>query len=477
MFYLPKFRSCSLVLFLLAFPGHSPAAPFPGKPSILLVLADDLGYGDLGCYGQQKIKTPHLDRMATGGLRFTQFYAGSTVCAPSRSVLMTGQHTGHTTVRGNAAKNNPAAQTLTAEEPTLPSILQAAGYRTGLIGKWGLGDAVDGPGHPLEKGFNSFFGYLDQTHAHNHYPDFLWRGRIRQPLKNDLTPIGTEGSGYSTNRLEFADDLFTDEAVKFIQQEPGRPFFLCLSLVSPHANNERNRALKDGMEVPDYGAYASEPWTQPNKGQAASISRVDRCVGRLRETLATAGLEHNTLILFTSDNGPHAEGGNEPAFFQSSGPFRGIKRSLTEGGIRVPFIACLPGVIPPGTSGHAAYFGDLMATAAELAAQPLPPERDSLSLVPLLSGQGEVKKHEFLYWEFHEGGTSQALLLDGRWKALRLQRQDAPLEIYDLSTDPTESRNLASTLPEIVDRAETTLESARRPNPHWPLRDGAPAKR
>jgi arylsulfatase A-like enzyme len=477
MFFLPKLRSCSLVLILAAFPGHSPAAPFPAKPNLLLILADDLGYGDLGCYGQQKIKTPHLDRMAAEGLRFTQFYAGSTVCAPSRSVLMTGQHTGHTTVRGNAGKNNPAAQTLTAEEPTLPLILQAAGYRTGLIGKWGLGDAVDGPGHPLKKGFNSFFGYLDQTHAHNHYPDFLWRDSIRQPLKNDLIPIGTEGSGYSTKRLEFSDDLFAGEAVKFIQQEPGRPFFLFLSLVSPHANNERHRALKDGMEVPDYGAYASEPWTQPNKGQAASISRVDSYVGRLRETLAAAGLEHNTLILFTSDNGPHAEGGNEPAFFQASGPFRGIKRSLTEGGIRVPFIACLPGVIPPGTSGHPGYFGDLMATAAELAAQPLPPQRDSLSLVPLLCGQGEAKKHDFLYWEFHEGGTSQALLLDGHWKALRLLRQEAALEIYDLDTDPTESNNLASTLPEIVSRAETTLKTARQPHPHWPLRDAAPAKK
>jgi arylsulfatase A-like enzyme len=467
--------SCSLrFLLCLALLGPCPAsAALPERPNILLILADDLGYGDLGCYGQEKIKTPHLDRMAAEGLRFTQFYAGSTVCAPSRSVLMTGQHTGRTTVRGNAGKGNPAAQTLREGEITVPALLKAAGYRTGLIGKWGLGDEPDGPGHPLKQGFTSFFGYLNQTHAHNHYPDFLWRDSTRQPLKNDITPIGTEGAGYSTNRLEFADDLFADEAVKFIRAEPDRPFFLFLSLVSPHANNERHRALQDGMEVPALGAYANEAWPLPDKAQAASITRLDSYVGRLRQTLADTGQDRKTLVLFTSDNGPHAEGGNHPAFFKASGPFRGIKRSLTDGGIRVPLIACLPGVIQPGTTtAHPGYFGDLMATAAELSGQPLPPERDSLSLLPVLTGQGEVKKHPWLYWEFHEGGgSSQAVLMDGRWKAIRLQRRDAPLLLYDLSNDPAESKDVAGSQAELVKRAGEIMKTTRMENPHWPLLD------
>jgi len=468
-------RSCFLLL-LMVLPAPLRAEPLPEKPNLIFILADDLGYGDLGCYGQEKIKTPHLDQMAAEGLRFTQFYAGSTVCAPSRSVLMTGQHTGHTTVRGNAGKGDSAAQTLRAGEPTVPALLKAAGYRTGLIGKWGLGDGPEGPGHPLKQGFSSFFGYLNQTHAHNHYPDFLWRDSLRQPLKNDLVAMGEEGAGYSTNRVEFADDLFAEEAVKFIQEEQDRPFFLLLSLVSPHANNERNRALKDGMEVPDYGVYAGEPWTTPNQGQAASISRVDSYVGRIRETLARAGLERKTLVIFASDNGPHAEGSNQPDFFKASGPFRGIKRALTEGGIRVPFIACLPGVIKPGTSAHPGYFGDLMATAAALSGQPLPPDRDSLSLLPVLTGHGQPEAHGHLYWEFHEGaGSSQALLLDGRWKAIRLQRRDAPLQLYDLSTDPGETTGLAASQPELLARAVGLMKTEHTENPHWPLRD-APLK-
>jgi arylsulfatase A-like enzyme len=475
----PSVRLTGLVLTLfLSLVCRVTAAVFPEKPNILLILADDLGYGDLGCYGQEKIKTPHLDRMAAEGLRFTQFYAGSTVCAPSRSVLMTGQNTGHTTVRGNAGKGNPAAQTLREGEPTVPALLKAAGYRNGLIGKWGLGDEVDGPGHPLKQGFGSFFGYLNQTHAHNNYPDHLWRDSTRQPLKNDLVAIGEAGAGYSTNRIEYAGDLFADEAEKFLRADKDRPFFLFLSLVSPHANNERNRALKDGMEVPDYGPYADLPWTIQNKGQAASITRLDSYVGRLRQVLAETGQDRKTLILFTSDNGPHAEGSNDPDFFKASGPFRGIKRSLTDGGIRVPFIACLPGVIPAGgTSAHPGYFGDLMATAAELSGQPLPADRQSLSLVPVLTGQGQAARHEALYWEFHEGGgSSQALVLDGRWKVLRLLRQSAPLQVYDLTNDPAESTDLAAQRPDLTTRAEALLKTARVENAHWPLRN-APVKK
>ncbi|MGC3969196.1 MAG: sulfatase-like hydrolase/transferase [Pirellulales bacterium] len=244
------------------------------KPNIVFILADDLGYGDLGCYGQKVIRTPNLDRMAAEGLRFTQFYAGSTVCAPSRSVLMTGQHVGHTRVRGNAAKTNPAAQMLRDEDVTVPEVLKLAGYRTGLVGKWGLGLPGD-EGIPTRQGFDDFYGYLSQTHAHNHYPDYLWRNENHEPLKNVVTPVGDSGGGYATERKQYSTDLFADEALRFIEANRERPFFLYLALVVPHANNERTRELKDGAEVPDYGPYAGEPWPAADKGQAAMITRMD----------------------------------------------------------------------------------------------------------------------------------------------------------------------------------------------------------
>lgn len=446
-------------------------------PNLVLILADDLGYGELGCYGQKKIKTPHLDRLAAEGLRFTQFYAGCTVCAPSRSVLLTGQHGGHTTVRGNAGKGEVAAQTLRAGEPTVSALLQGAGYRCGLIGKWGLGDEVDGPGHPLKQGFSSFFGFLSQLHAHNHFPDYLWRDSVREPLGNDLVPRGEGGAGYATRRVAFADDLFAEEALKFMAQDRGRPFFLFLSLTLPHANNERSQALGVGTEVPDFGPYRDPSWTEANRGQAASITRMDGYVGRLRAALESADLERPTLVLFTSDNGAHAEGGNDPKFFQASGPLRGLKRSLTEGGIRVPLIAWMPGVIRPGVSGHPGYFGDIMATAAELAGVALPPGRDSLSLVPVLRGEGEVARHPYLYWEFHEGGSSQAVLLEGRWKGIRLKRRDAPLQLYDLAADPAESEDVAAAHPDIGARVESLMQTARTESRYWPLQDGAAARK
>ena len=241
-------------------------------PNVVFILADDLGYGDLGSYGQRTIATPHLDRMAAEGMRFSQFYAGSTVCAPSRSVLMTGQHTGHTTVRGNAGTKGAVAQTLRAEDVTLAEMLQQAGYRTSLVGKWGLGEA-DSAGAPWRQGFDEFFGFLNQTHAHNHFPDHLWRNNQRVALKNDLVPIGSTGAGYATQRIEYANDLFFAESEAFLERNQAKPFFLFLSLTVPHANNERSRALGDGQEVPDYGRYAKEKWPDAVKGQAAMIAR------------------------------------------------------------------------------------------------------------------------------------------------------------------------------------------------------------
>jgi arylsulfatase A-like enzyme len=456
------------------------AQPAP-RPNILFILADDLGYGDLGCYGQKLIATPHLDRMAAEGLRFTQFYAGSTVCAPSRSVLMTGQHLGHTRVRGNAGAGNYAAQTLAASDTTVARVLQQAGYATALIGKWGLGEA-DSEGAPNRQGWDYFYGFINQTHAHNHYPDFLWRNTEKVALPNVVTSAGTvPGAGWATKRVQYAQNLFFEEARAFIERSRDRPFFLELALTVPHANNERARALGDGQEVPDYGAYATKDWADPLKGQAAMIARMDAGVGRLFAHLKALGLDERTLVLFTSDNGPHKEGGPayDPDFFDANGPFSGIKRSLTDGGIRVPFIARWPGRIKAGgTSGHVGYFGDMMTTFTELAGAKPPAALDSLSLVPTLLGRGAQAKHEYLYWEFYESGVSQAVLLEGRWKGLRLKSPTAPIQLYDLATDVAEKTDLAAQQPKIVERITAIMRSAHVDNEHWKLpAAGAPPQK
>ncbi len=437
-------------------------------------MADDLGYGDVGCYGQKIITTPHIDQMAKEGMRFTHFYAGATVCARSRSVLMTGQHHGRTRVRGNAGQANPAAQALRPDDVTVAKVLQDAGYRTALVGKWGLGDI--GPaetGLPRKHGFNQFFGYLNQRHAHNHFPDFLWRNEDRIALPNVVTPVGNDGAGYATKAVQFADDLFADEAVKFVADNKSKPFFLYWSMVIPHANNERTRALKNGAHVPDFGPYAHKDWPDPDKGQAAMISRLDGYVGRMLETLREQGLADKTLVIFTSDNGPHNESHHNLARFNPSGPLTGIKRSLTDGGIRVPLIACWPGKIQPGTeTDHVAYFGDWMATVCELAGAKMPDGCDSISFVPTLLGQRDSQRqHEFLYWEFHEGGFKQAALYQGRWKGIRSDRPDAPLVLYDQQTDIGEKTDVALQHPDIAAKLGAYLTTARSDSsdwePHW----------
>ncbi len=440
------------------------------QPNLIWIMADDLGYGDLGCYGQKVIQTPHLDRMAREGLRFTHFYAGATVCAPSRSVLMTGQHHGHTRVRGNSGKTNPAAQALKAEDITVAKVLQQAGYKTALIGKWGLGDVgAAESGLPLKQGFDKFFGYLNQTHAHNHFPDYLWDGDSQRTLPNVVTPVGENGGGYATKQVVFSDDLFANEAIKFVGEHKERPFFLYWSMVVPHANNERTRTLKDGANVPDYAPYADRDWPDPDKGQAAMITRLDGYVGRMLAELQRLGLAENTLVIFTSDNGPHNESNHDLSRFQPSGPFTGIKRSLTDGGIRVPFIAWWPGKVKPaGETGHVGYFGDWMATAAELAGAKTPANVDSISFVPTLLGNSEEqKKHEFLYWEFHEGGFKQAALYQGRWKGIRSGGPDAPVVLFDQQNDIAEKTNVAAAHPEIAEKIGAYLKSARTASPEW----------
>ena len=471
-------RLIALLSALLLIPAASRAAE---KPNILFILADDLGYGDLGCYGQQLIATPNIDRLAAEGMRFTQFYAGAPVCAPSRAVLMTGKHVGHVSVRGNAGGkigdlSAAGPQTIKRDETTVAEMLKKSGYATALIGKWGLGELGSGS-EPTRRGFDHFFGYLNQHHAHNFYPSFLIRNDSPLGLKNEVPGEGIFGVGYASKKVEYSPDLFADDAERWIEANKRGPFFLYLALTLPHANNEAGRDLKNGAEVPDLGPYAAKDWTEPNKGQAAMVARLDHDVGRILATLKKLGLDNNTLVIFTSDNGPHRESGNDPAFFNASGGLRGIKRDLYEGGIRVPFLARWPGKIAPGkTSTHVGYFGDVMSTLAEVSSAAAPGGIDSLSFAPALLGQPQ-KKHDALYWEFHEGGTKQAVLLEQHWKGMRL-RPSAPLELYDLTTDPGETDNLAASQPEIARRIEELLATSRSENPDWPIRaDGAGKKK
>ena len=438
------------------------------KPNLIFILADDLGWGDLGCYGQKVIQTPNLDRMAAEGVRFTHFYAGATVCAPSRSVLMTGKHHGHTRVRGNAGPKNPAAQALKAEDVTVAEVLQAADYKTALVGKWGLGDVGEAEtGLPRKQGFDEFYGYLNQHHAHNHFPDYLWRNETKEPLSNVVVPVGEHGGGYATEAIHYADDRFAEEGLRFVTENKDRPFFLYWAMVIPHANNERTKALGDGAHVPDYGPYAEKDWPPQDKGQAAMITRLDAHVGRMLDKLKELGIAERTLVVFSSDNGPHDESGHDETRFQPSGPFTGMKRSLTDGGIRVPFLAWWPGTVKPAVSEHAGYFPDWLATAAELAGAEVPEEVDGLSLVPTLTGKGKQREHEFLYWEFHEGGFKQAALYQGRWKGIRQGGPEAPVKLYDQENDVAEVTDVAAAHPEIAAKIGDYLRTARTPLAEW----------
>ena len=447
-----------------------PSPAGPRKPNIIFILADDLGYGDLGCYrnagsGQKTIRTPNLDRMAQEGMRFTQHYAGSTVCAPSRSALMTGLHTGHTRIRGNARVP------LQPDDKTVAEYLKDAGYTTALIGKWGLGE--DGStGIPRQQGFDYFYGYLNQTHAHNHYPDFLWRNETKVKLPNEVIYVengGVKGIGSAaTKRVAWTQDLFTNEALQFIEQSKQQPFFLYLSYVSPHANNEHKLVTPHGIEVPDYGPYANEAFPDVQKAFAASITYLDAHVGKVLAKLRELKLDDNTLVVFTSDNGPHAEGGNDPAYFNSNGGLLGIKRDLYEGGIRVPMLARWPGNIKAGAvSNHPSAFWDFLPTACEVAGVPLPTGIDGLSYLPTLLGKGTQSQHPYLYWEFHEQGRKQAVR-QGNYKLVYLLK-DNRMELYDLSRDPAEQHDIADRNPAVVARLKTIMEQARVSSTEFPF--------
>ena len=436
------------------------------KPNIIYILSDDLGYGDLGCYGQKRIRTPNLDKMAAEGMRFTQHYAGSTVCAPSRCSLMTGKHTGHCTVRGNVDV------LIEPDEVTAAKILKQAGYSTACIGKWGIGHPPP-PKDPHNRGFDYFFGYLSMWHAHNYYPDFLWKNGKKVPLKNLVQHPEKHYKenqenlvGLASKKVDYSHDLFSEAALDYIEKRDG-PFFLFLSYTTPHANNEASQFGEHGMEVPDYGIYTDKDWPEPEKGKAAMISRMDGDIGIIFKKLKELGIDEQTLVMFTSDNGPHKEGGVKPDFFDSNGPLRGIKRDLYEGGIRVPMIARWPGKIKADSScDHISAFWDILPTLAELAAAQNPDEIDGISMVPALLGESQ-QQHRFLYWEFHEGSSKQAVRM-GDWKAVRLA-PSRPIELYNLKLDIGEQNNVAGRHPDIVTQVKKILDKVRTDANVWPL--------
>jgi arylsulfatase A-like enzyme len=445
--------------------------PAPRRPNIIFILADDLGYGDLGCYGQTRIKTPNLDKLATEGMKFTSFYAGCTVCAPSRCALMTGLHTGHAYIRGNANLS------LRPEDQTIAEILKQSGYRTGCIGKWGLAEP-DTTGVPQKKGFDEFLGYLNQTHAHDYYTDHLFRYDPPAPAKEAFAGQVSFPENEGGKKGLYIPDLFERAALNFVRiNKPDafnhyRPFFLYLANIIPHANNEEGSRSGNGLQVPSDSPYSNEPWPQTEKNYAAMVTRLDADIGKLMDKLRELKIEENTIVLFSSDNGPHREGGNDPKFFQSSGPFRGIKRDLYEGGIRMPLIVRWPGHIRAGQTSDLPFaFWDFLPTAAEIAGAKVPDKIDGISMLPTLTGHSQTNRHEFLYWEFHEGGSKQAVRM-GDWKAVRLA-PGKPLELYNLVADPGEKKNIAEQNPKIVSKIEDYLKTARTESEQWPLKKPA----
>lgn len=417
------------------------------KPNVVLILADDLGYGDVGAYGQTRIKTPNIDRLAREGMRFTQFYAGSPVCAPSRATLFTGRHTGHNTIRGNG--NVPLA----AGDYTLSQLLRSVGYRVDGIGKWGLGLAGTS-GEPKAKGFNQWAGFLDQRDAHNYYPDTIWRYDSAQ---NWNAPAQNHGRRY-------IHDVLTEAMGRSIQINADYQFFLYLPFTIPHANPALG---KEGMQVPHDAPYSAEEWPQPEKNKAAMITRLDQSVGQLLARLEEQRLHRDTIVIFTSDNGPHDKGGVDPKFFKSSGPFRGIKRDLYEGGLRVPMIVWWPGRVEAGkVSDQVWAMWDLLPTLGEVAGARVPAGLDGISMLPTWLGQKQTNQHEHLYWEFHEHGFQQAVRM-ADWKGLRLAPTE-PLELYDLKSDPAEEKNVSAQHPAIVAKLEEIMKAEHTESDDWP---------
>lgn len=458
---------------LVTFPIATLYAQSTSQPNVIYILADDLGIGDLGCYGQKKIKTPGIDKLANNGMLFTQHYSGSTVSAPSRCCLMTGKHTGHSAVRGNSGSTSKVDgliydSSLPNAEITVAEIMKQKNYATACIGKWGLG----GPGavgNPNNQGFDYFFGYLGQGHAHRYFTNFLW--------END-TKIELDGKTYS-------HDLIMDKALAYIEKNADKPFFLYLSPTIPHADiivpeGERGEYENAFYETPYINqnkkgkGYISQP--KPNATYAAMVSKLDKDVQRIMDLLEAKGLTENTIVMFTSDNGNHSEGGHDPSFFDSNGPFRGIKRDLYEGGIRTPFVLQWPVAIPKGSiSYHISAFWDLLPTMCDLLNVKNPAGIDGISFLPELTGKGKQEKHDYLYWEFHERGGKRAVLKDN-WKLIELfvnEPDKTTMELYYLNSDPGENANVIHKYPDVVEKLKPYLEKARTKNQIWNFKSNA----
>jgi arylsulfatase A-like enzyme len=430
-------------------------------PNIIFIMCDDLGYGQLGCYGQQQIQTPRIDQMAKEGLLLTDYYSGTSVCAPSRCALMTGQHVGHTYIRGNkeikkTAKHESGQLPIPAATITVAEKLKEAGYATALVGKWGLGYPAS-EGDPMEQGFDFFAGYNCQRRAHDHFPDWVWRNEKKVTL----------GKGESAG--EYSHHFLTREARGFITENKDQPFFLYLAYIIPHAE------LQIPADEPSFLLYKNKSWPEKQKIHAGMITLMDRDVGGIMDLLKELKIAERTLVVFTSDNGPHDEGGAIPEFFEDSGPLRGIKRDMYEGGVRVPFVAWWPGVVAPGrTSDHIGAHWDLMPAACELAGIAPPANIDGISYVPLLKGDDAgQKKHKYVYFELH--GRNWRGIRAGDWVALQQLTTDSdpnvdPVELYNLRTDLAQEHDLAAKYPEKVAEFRKLIGQAHVPSKEFPYK-------
>ena len=451
----------------LASCGESAEQPSPQPerpPNIVFIMADDLGYGELGCYGQTKIRTPNIDKLATEGMQFSDAYAGCSVCAPARSCLMTGMHMGHTSVR-----SNPGGVPILAEDVTVAELLKPLGYATGCFGKWGLGD-IGTDGVPWKQGFDEFVGYLHQAHAHYYYPQYIYDNDQQLPLE------GNEGTGRGT----FSHDVIADRAIEFMERNKDQPFLCYVPFTIPHSeyvapDDEIYAGYEGTFDEIELSANRNRPDRlirpeQPHATLAAMITRLDRDVGRMMQKLDELGLSDNTIVFFTSDNGAAAASWTN--YFSSSGPLRGHKRTFYEGGIRVPMVVRWPGKVEPGAKSDLPWaFHDVLPTFVEIAGGAPPEDIDGLSVLPTLTGDGDQKMHEYLYWElpnydsatgeFRDETPSQGLRM-GKWKAVRPEA-DGPVELYDLEADPAEAHDLSAEQPEVMAKVEALLKEARVP--------------
>ncbi len=448
-------RFVTAVAVVFAATGGASAAEPPQKPNVIFVLSDDLAQGDVGCYGQKLIKTPTLDAMAKEGTRFTQAYCGTSVCAPSRTSLMIGRHTGHSPIRANREIQPEGQKPLPAGTYTVAKLFKDNVYATACVGKWGMG-MFDTPGSPLKVGFDHFFGYNCQRHAHSYFPAYLYRDDKRFDLP------GNDGKGVGKT---YAQNLIADETLAWVAANKDKPFFLFYSITLPHGRHE----------IDSQGVYKDEKWTEAQKNYAAQVTRLDSDVGRLLAKLKELKLDEKTLVIVAGDNGssfaPNSEIGK--LFDQTiGGKLRGFKRSLYEGGLRQACVARWPGAVPAGkVSDEPWAFWDFLPTCAEMIGAKLPAavKTDGVSILSLLKG-GAAPKREFFYWELHESGPSLQAVRFGDWKAVK-NAPSAAVELYDLKADPGEKTDLAAKNPDVVAKAVKLMTDAREEHPDWPLRD------